>query len=93
MNYIVTDNAADAFSSDLLADFVYSKAGSKWKKVNMLKWRKGEICYDGVGLRKESSQNGNLLALLAKHRVDEKFHQLRLRVAIICRGLPVKLVK
>lgn len=90
MNYIVTDNAADSFSSDLLADLVYSTTGSKWKKVNKLKWRKGEIVYDGTSIGKESTQDGNLLAILGKYRTDEKHSSLRLRVAFICRGLPIK---
>lgn len=90
MNYIVTDNAADSFTSNLLSDLIYSKTGLKWKKINKEKWKKGEIVYDGV--QRESQQENNLLALLATNRTDDKQHKLRLRIAIVCRGLPIKVI-
>lgn len=90
MNYIVTDTAADSLTTAILSDLIYSKSGFKWKQINKEKWRKGEIIYDGV--QRESTQNNNLLALLAKNRTDEKQHTLRIRVAFICRGFPIKVV-
>lgn len=90
MNYIVTDNAADSLSAIILSDLIYSKSGSKWKQINKEKWRNGEIIYDGV--LKKSTQDNNLLALLAKNRTDEKQHNLRIRVAFICRGFPIKVI-